>query len=84
MVRLMALTSGLTTAQARVALDAFVEAMKVAAEDGEDVTIPGFGKFTVRERGEAVRENPKTKEKIVVPPRKTVTFKASQSFRDQI
>jgi nucleoid DNA-binding protein len=83
-VRGIALKTSLTQAQARDAVDAFVDILRLAASDNDDITIAGFGKFTVREREPAVRKNPGTGEEVIVPRRKTLTFKASQQFRDTI
>lgn len=83
-VRGIALKTSLTQAQAREAVDAFVDVLRLAASDNDDITIAGFGKFTVRNRSEAVRKNPGTGETVTVPARKTLTFKASKQFRDTI
>lgn len=81
-IRAIALKTGLTQKQSRRALDAFVETLALAAQDDEDVTIAGFGKFLVRNRVAAERFNPGTRERVRVPDRKTITFRASQLFRD--
>lgn len=83
-VRGIAFKTKLTQAQAREAVDALVDMLRLAASDGEDITIAGFGKFTVREREPAVRKNPGNGQEVIVPRRKTLTFKASKQFRDTI
>jgi len=83
-VRFIALKTSLTQKQAREAVDAYSAAIAMAANEGEDTTIAGFGKFLTRNRPEAVRRNPRTGEQITVPARKTVTFRASQAFRSKL
>lgn len=83
-IRAVALKTSLTQQEARDAIEAFVDTIAMAAREGEDTTIAGFGKFLVRDRPEAERFNPGTREKVVVPRRKTVTFRASKLFRDRI
>lgn len=80
-IKAISYISSLTQAEAKEALDAFIRVLQYAAESNEDVTISGLGKFTVRNRQEAERVNPGTGEKVVVPERKTVTFKASKAFK---
>jgi nucleoid DNA-binding protein len=83
-VRAIANKTNLSQAEARDALDAFVDVLKMAADDNEDVTISGFGRFTVRDRPPTQRRKPGTNEIVDVPRRKTITFKASRLFRNQI
>lgn len=83
-VRAISIKSGLNQKQAREALDTLVDVLCLAAEENDDVTIAGLGKFTVRDREPAERVNPGTGEKIVVPHRKTITFRASKTFRNRI
>lgn len=84
LIRAVANSTSLNQKQAREALDAFVDVMVIAATDNEDTTIAGFGKFIVRDRPEAERVNPGTGERVVVPRRKTITFRASKAFRGRI
>lgn len=83
-VRGIALKTSLNQQEAREALDALIELLAMSASFDEDVTIAGFGKFTVRNRKPARRRNPLTGDEVDVPARKALTFKASQSFRDKI
>lgn len=83
-VRGIAIKTDLNQTQAREAVDALVDLLALAATENDDVTIAGFGKFLVRDRPEAERINPGNGEKIVVPRRKTITFRASKAFRGRI
>jgi len=46
----------------------------------EPVVLVGFGKFMLRERKKGV--NPKTREPIDIPAKKTVVFKPGKELRD--
>lgn len=83
-IRAIAIKTSLNQKQATEALDALVATLAMAAHENDDITIAGFGKFLVRDRPEAERTNPGTREKVVVPARKTITFRASKLFRDRI
>jgi integration host factor subunit alpha len=65
-------------------LDTVFEVIKYTLESGEDVLISGFGKFSVREKGERRGRNPQTGEPIVLAPRKVVTFKCSGRLKNKI
>lgn len=62
------------------ALDAILSAIEAAVKNGENVVIPGFGSFIVKERAERKGINPLTKEAIVIPAKKAVAFKAGKGL----
>lgn len=51
---------------------------------GEDVNIPGFGKFSVTERAARVGRNPKTGETIQVAASKKVSFKPAKALKEAV
>ena len=57
---------------------------KELLEKGEKVSITGFGTFEVRERGEKVCINPRTKEQMTCPPCKAPAFKAGRTLKETI
>ncbi len=73
-----------TKKDAAAALDATLAAVQEALENGEKVSITGFGTFEVRERGEKTCINPKTKEKMTCPPCKAPAFKAGKALKDAV
>lgn len=73
-----------TKKDAAAALDATVASIQEALENGDKVSITGFGTFEVRERGEKTCINPKTKEKMICPPCKAPAFKAGKSLKDAV
>lgn len=62
------------------ALDAILNAIEAAVKNGENVVIPGFGSFVVKERAERKGINPLTKQAIVIPAKKAVAFKAGKGL----
>lgn len=74
--------AGLTKADAKKALDAFIEATSDALKDSNDgkVALIGFGTFSVSERGERQGINPQTKQAITIPAKKIVKFKAGSEL----
>lgn len=67
-------------AKAPVAVNAVLEAIAEALKAGENVTIPGFGSFTVKERAAHEGINPATKQKIMIAAKKSVHFKAGKGL----
>ncbi len=65
-------------------LDAMFEAITSALKNGEDVTVVGFGSFSVRDRASRTGRNPRTGEPITIAAAKIPGFKAGKSLKDAI
>jgi nucleoid DNA-binding protein len=65
-------------------LQAFTAAISGALEAGEEVQIPGFGKFYVREQKAREGKNPQTGEKMRIAARKVPAFKAGKALKDSV
>ncbi len=62
-------------------IDTLFELIKQSLENGEDVLIARFGKFSVKGKHGRKGRNPQTGEPIPLAPRKVVTFKCSTVLR---
>ncbi len=76
----MAAKAGLTKADTKKALDAFMEAVSEALKAGDRVGLVGFGSFSVAERKSRKGMNPKTRKPINIPAKKTIKFKAGNEL----
>ena len=65
-------------------IETLFELMKQSLQDGEDVMISGFGKFSVREKHQRRGRNPQSGEPMTLAPRKVVTFKCSTVLREKM
>ena len=65
-------------------IETLFELMKQSLQDGEDVMIRGFGKFSVREKHQRRGRNPQSGEPMTLAPRKVVTFKCSSVLREKM
>jgi len=65
-------------------VESLLETIKRTLENGEDVLISGFGKFSVKEKNERRGRNPQTGEDLMLDSRRVVTFKCSGNLRDKI
>ena len=76
--------SGLTKALADKAVDGFVSAVSGALENSENVTLVGFGTFSIGERAKREGRNPRTGEKLKIPASKVVKFKAGKNLSEKV
>lgn len=74
--------SGLSKADAKKAVEAFVETVSNELKEGGKVALLGFGAFSVSEKAARKGVNPKTKEPIEIPARKSVKFKAGAELNE--
>lgn len=75
LINAMASESGLSKADSKRALDAFISSVGKAMQNGEKVSMIGFGSFSVLEREERTGINPSTQKPMVIPAKKVVKFK---------
>ena len=76
--------SGLSKVDAKKAVEAFVETVSSELKEGGKVTLLGFGSFSVAEKAARKGVNPKTKQPIEIPARKSVKFKAGAELTEII
>lgn len=76
--------AGITKAQAKGALDAFINATVESLRSGEGLSLVGFGSFKIADRAARMGMNPKTKEKIEIPATKVVRFKAGSMLQEAV
>ena len=75
---------GMTKAQAKTAVDALFEHITMHLQQGDKITVTGFGTFDVRERSARQGVKPGTSEKIDIPASKAPAFKAGKSLKDRV
>lgn len=61
-----------------------VEAMASNFDAGEDVQVPDFGVFELKNRMERIVVKPSTGQRMLVPPKIVVNFKPAQSVKDKL
>lgn len=76
--------AGLTKADAKKALDAFVDSTTNALKNGDRVALIGFGSFSVATRSARTGRNPQSGSPIEIPERKVVKFKPGAELNDTI
>ena len=69
---------------AEVALKSVISAISGALANGEDVSLVGFGTFSVSHRAARAGRNPRTGEKIKIRATKTARFKPGKGLREAV
>jgi len=74
----------ITLAKAEEIVDLFFDSVTDTLCAGNRVEIRGFGAFTVREYKAYEGRNPKTGEKIVVPPKRLPFWKTGMELKQRV
>ena len=74
----------LSKADSARAVDAFIEVVKQALKKGDDVTLVGFGTFSVRKRAAREGRNPQTGDTIKIKASKNPAFKAGKALKEAV
>lgn len=80
----VAQTADISKVEAERFINAFTDTVQAALKAGEDITLVGFGTFSVGERAEREGRNPATGETITIAAAKTVKFKAGKTLKDAV
>ena len=84
LIEVVAKESGLKKKEAEAAINAFVEAVSMALEDGDKVQLIGFGTFETRTRAAREGKNPRNGEKIKIAASKVPAFKAGAALKKEV
>lgn len=75
---------GISKRDAEEIVELVLDAIKTELKNGKHVKIARFGNFTVRSKRSRKGRNPRTGEEIGITPRRVVTFRASQVFKNYV
>ena len=70
--------------EARKSLNAILDEISGSLKKGKDVTLTGFGTFSVAKRKARQGINPRTQEKIKIAASKVPKFKAGKALKDLV
>ena len=74
----------LTKGQSKAVVEAVFSAITAAATSGAETSIPGFGKFKVKDTPEREARNPATGATIKVAAQKKVAFTPAKALKDAL
>lgn len=75
---------GLSRNESAALVEAVLDEIRDALIAGDTVKISSFGSFNVREKGERLGRNPKTREEARIPPRRVLTFRPSNLLKRRV
>ncbi len=81
LVAAMAEKSGLNRAQAKDALEAFIDSVTGSLKSGQDVRLVGFGTFKVARRPAGMARNPRTGAAVKRPASTTCRFQVGEGLK---
>ena len=74
--------TGLPKKQAEIVVNTVFESIVETLKTGEKIELRGFGSFRIRKRGSRVGRNPKTGDKVEVPPKRIPYFKPGKELKE--
>jgi len=84
LVDAIASESNLSKADAENALNAFINAVQNTVSAGDKVTLPGFGTFQPALRKARTGMDPRTRQPVQIPERKSAKFSVGSKFKAQV
>lgn len=74
---------GYTVKDAAELMASLLSDMTRQLQEGNAVSVPGFGTFEVKKRMEYITFNPTIKARMLIPPKLVLTYRASKSLKDK-
>lgn len=84
LVEEVAQVATLTKKHAEVIVDTVFQSIVEALQRGEKIELRGFGSFRLRRRESRKGRNPKTGDRVDVPPKQVPYFKPGKELKDLI
>ena len=76
--------AGISKKDAEKSVNALLEVVVEALQNGEKVQLVGFGTFDVKEREARTGVNPRTGDKMEIAASKSPRFKVGKAFKDAV
>lgn len=84
LIEALAAKSGINAMQAEEVVNLIYRRMRETLVEGGRIEIRGFGSFVVKEYEAYQGRNPKTGERIPVPPKKLPFFKVGKELKERV
>ncbi|MCC6600949.1 MAG: HU family DNA-binding protein [Crocinitomicaceae bacterium] len=84
LIEAIASNAKISKADAKKALDGFIESTTKALKKGDRVALVGFGSFSVSQRAARKGRNPQTGKEITIKAKKVVRFKAGAELSSKV
>ncbi len=84
LIAALAEKTGVSKKDAAKMLEAFLETVTTALQNGDNVQITGFGTFLVKDQAARTGRNPRTGEPMQISARKSPAFKAGKTLKESV
>ncbi len=84
LVSQIAKNAGITKTKADATFTALIDGIKGALNEGDKVTLIGFGTFSVNERKARIGRHPRTGKKIKIAASKAAKFKVGKELKEML
>ncbi|MEZ5313033.1 MAG: integration host factor subunit beta [Thermoanaerobaculia bacterium] len=84
LVEEVARVTQLTKKQAEAIVNLVFQTIVESLRSGRKIELRGFGSFRIRNRGARLGRNPKTGERVEVPPKRIPYFKPGKELKEQL
>ena len=84
LIAAVAENAALSKKDSEAAVNAALEAITAALQEGDKVQLVGFGSFEVKKRAARTGRNPRTKEVVEIPASQVPVFKAGKALKDAV
>lgn len=84
LVEEVARVTQLTKKQAEAIVNLVFQTIVETLRSGRKIELRGFGSFRIRNRGARLGRNPKTGERVEVPPKRIPYFKPGKELKEQL
>ncbi len=82
LVEEVAKTTQLTKKHAELIVNTVFESIVTSLKEGDKIELRGFGSFRIRNRGPRIGRNPKTGDRVEVPPKRIPYFKPGKELKE--
>ena len=76
--------AGLSKTQAKALVEGLFAQIRDAAVKGEEISLPGFGKFKIQDKPARTARNPRTGESMQVAATRKMTFQPAKALKDAL
>ena len=83
-ISVMAQRLGYTAQDTQKMMYQLIDTMGDVFQEGNTVTVQNFGTFEVKKKMQRIMMNPTTGQRMLVPPKLTLNFKISPTWKDQL
>lgn len=84
LIEKVALGANISKVLARKTINTIISSVTESLKNGDNVSLLGFGTFTIRKREARIGRNPKNGEEIIIAATKVPIFKAGKIFKNVI